>query len=865
MCCARFLEARTPSADEVNVSCAGDDDAPEGSATLDRTFSMTATDCGGNVSTATYVQAINFFDVEAPSLSLTCPNDTTVASLPDCTADLAPSLLGTPSVEATDNCDTEVAYTVDFTDDEFSFGCVGTRFYTRTFTVTAVDDCGQETSLTCTQDITVEDVTAPIISMVCPDDANIVLDGDCSWSGSSGQPSVVVNDACDPTPSLEVIYVDHDTTLQCLGDDGLAEGSFSFIRTFTATSIDACGNVATQSCDQWVSLWDSAAPSLHELETLPTDTLFLDAACETDLDPAVLPSVSAEDACDSDVAVAISHSDDPAVYEALSDGVALQIDTVAIDGAPGATTYRLYAVLNNPDDCLSAVVGEGADATWITSTAPFYQHELGAATPSSIDPVLFDLFPELEYDSWVTIGIDRTPDPSLEQAAVQVVESSPWVADFNAGGSLALNSAFGDGWFALPTSANCRPADDGRVLLAQLSTAGHLSGQVYVQVLSGGPGGPDNRYTLSFGNACTAEDGNQEGSYSFVRTWQSVAIDDCGNADTSITFQNIAVLDTTAPQLTETCGLMNGEEVILDCAGPWIFDMDPLPLPCNVEAVDNCDSEVGVARFDEIDEDAPTGGSCNKCAPTDPAPFANGLTCDNEAPESMRLFNFDGQSNASFVLETAEVSRFDVQCDSTLQVELFLTDGQEGGFHFTAEYGFAGDWDTWSSADNPYHEGMAGSYKKDCEAVYPGLPIWLDWNYFVMLDGTLEGSGAYAGSLFSLAHQPASHYFGFQVGPGANNKNEAYGAGGWFFWDGELVVNGETQGNMASSGDIFVDLDCCLPWTSDHYYAASDDCGNTTPFSYSVTNTGEVSPDGAGLSGETQHTDGPIVLGASLI
>ena len=69
---------------------------------------------------------------------------------------------------------------------------------------------------------------------------------------------------------------------------------------------------------------------------------------------------------------------------------------------------------------------------------------------------------------------------------------------------------------------------------------------------------------------------------------------------------------------------------------------------------------------------------------------------------------------------------------------------------------------------------------------------------------------------------------------------------------------------MASSGDIFVDLDCCLPWTSDHYYAASDDCGNTTPISYSVTNTGEVSPDGAGLSGETQHTDGPIVLGGGL-
>ena len=182
----------------------------------------------------------------------------------------------------------------------------------------------------------------------------------------------------------------------------------------------------------------------------------------------------AEDACDSDVSVMVSHTDDPAVYQAQSDGVALQIDTVAINGVPGTTTYRLYAVLTNPDDCLSAVVGEGADATWVTSTAPFYQHELGGVTPSSIDPILFGLYPDLEYDSWVTIGIDRVPNSSLEEGVVQVVESSPWTGTFNDGGSLALNSAFGDGWFAFTTSANCRPNDEGRVLLAQLSTSGHL-------------------------------------------------------------------------------------------------------------------------------------------------------------------------------------------------------------------------------------------------------------------------------------------------------------------------------------------------------------------------------------------------------
>ena len=276
--CGGDVSVVVTHSDEVTASCMGDDGTPQGSSTLDRTFNITATDCGGNTSTAVHVQTVNFFDIAAPSVILVCPSDTTVASAADCSADLAPSLLGMPDVVASDNCDTDVAFTTAYTDAEFSAGCIGTRFYTRTFTVTAVDDCGQETQVTCAQDITVEDVTAPLISIACPETADIVLDSDCSWSGSSGQPAVVVSDGCDPAPSLEVSYTDHDTTQLCTGDDGMFEGSISFIRTFTATSSDACGNVATESCDQLVNLWDSAAPALHELETLSTDTLFLDAS-----------------------------------------------------------------------------------------------------------------------------------------------------------------------------------------------------------------------------------------------------------------------------------------------------------------------------------------------------------------------------------------------------------------------------------------------------------------------------------------------------------------------------------------------------------------------------------------------------------
>ena len=843
--------------DQVTVSCVGDDANPEGNSTLERTFTVTATDCGGNSSTASHTQNVNFFDVDAPSLTITCPSDTAVASEEDCSADLSTGLLGLPDVVATDNCDTDVDFTISHADVASPGACDGSEVITRTFTVTAVDDCGHVATASCEQVITVLDETPPTIALVCPDDAEIYLDADCSWSGSAGQPNVIVADACDPAASYGVSYADHDTLQLCSGDDSMTEGSLSFIRTWTVTAADDCGNTSEESCDQLITLLDTLAPTNHVLETLTTDTLFLDAACSADLMPSVTPSSSAEDGCDSEVALGVTYSDDPAVYAAQSDGVALEIDTVAVNGIPGTNTYRIYAVLNNPDDHLSAVVGEGFNATWITSTAPFHQHPLGGPTPEFIDPILFDAFPELEFDSWVTIGIDGPPAAASGQAGLQVVESSPWVAAFQTGGSISLNSFYGDGWFAVPTASNGVPGPDGRVLLAQLTTSGHVSGQMYVQVLEGGPGGVDSRYTLAFGNACTDEDGAQEGSYSFMRTWQSVATDDCGNADTAVTFQNIAVLDTTAPQLTETCGLMNGETIALPCAGSEILDFDPMPLPCDVEAVDNCDTEVGIARFDEVDADAPTGSACNVCAPSVPAPFNGDLTCDLGAPESMQLFNFAGQPSAGFTLESTEVSRVVVGCDSSLSITLHLTDGEGGGFLFEADYTGGWDWDAWSGEDHP--NGVGGSYKKDCADVLPGEPIWLDWHYFVMLGGQLTGTGTYAGSSFTLSHQPANAFYGFQVGTGANNQNDQYGASGWFMWQGNVVVDGVDQGVMGSSGDIFMDLDCCLPWSATHQYVAQDDCGNATPFQYTVVNNGTLDEGGAGLSGSSQH-GGPVII-----
>ena len=107
--------------------------------------------------------------------------------------------------------------------------------------------------------------------------------------------------------------------------------------------------------------------------------------------------------------------------------------------------------------------------------------------------------------------------------------------------------------------------------------------------------------------------------------------------------------------------------------------------------------------------------------------------------------------------------------------------------------------------------------------------------YTTLESGTATGWGNYDGSHLNFMHQPASGYFGFQLGEGANNKNENYGFSQWMYYSGTfdgVTVNG--------SGDIFGDLDCCLPYDLERSYVISDCEGNTTEFAYTVSLTGEA-------------------------
>ena len=122
---------------------------------------------------------------------------------------------------------------------------------------------------------------------------------------------------------------------------------------------------------------------------------------------------------------------------------------------------------------------------------------------SPINPLLFNFMPSLEYDSWVTIGIEQTPNTALGQAEVQAV-SSPgqnWLAAFSSGGGIDIDDATGGAWFVTNDATNGIAGENLDVLVAQLTTDGEINGVINFQLFLGGDPNVDIRPTVAVSSA----------------------------------------------------------------------------------------------------------------------------------------------------------------------------------------------------------------------------------------------------------------------------------------------------------------------------------------------------------------------------
>jgi hypothetical protein len=177
----------------------------------------------------------------------------------------------------------------------------------------------------------------------------------------------------------------------------------------------------------------------------------------------------------------------------------------------GSTTYRIYLETSSAADYVSGVSTDGGSGiVELTTSSSFYMNEFGGLTVNDINPGLFAFFPELEYDSYVTVGLVSEAEGS--QSSILLSGEGTWGDSFLAGSNLSINgsnSANGDGWSVPSGATNGYAGDDNMVMLAQVTTDGDLNGSFFVNYTP--DGGAPAAFQFSFSNEmCGCTDSNAD-------------------------------------------------------------------------------------------------------------------------------------------------------------------------------------------------------------------------------------------------------------------------------------------------------------------------------------------------------------------
>jgi hypothetical protein len=151
---------------------------------------------------------------------------------------------------------------------------------------------------------------------------------------------------------------------------------------------------------------------------------------------------------------------------AMSDYVGLSFEYE--DAGNDLWTMRLYADFTSSTDQLTAVFADAQSSLYIRSENGLYQNPFGGPTSVSINPALYDVFPSLKYDSWVTIGSEDQVDNAM------LVTGIDWT-EFENGGDIEFDNGT---WFATKDDGQTVAGNDLRVLIGQFTTYGSDS-QIY--------------------------------------------------------------------------------------------------------------------------------------------------------------------------------------------------------------------------------------------------------------------------------------------------------------------------------------------------------------------------------------------------
>lgn len=155
----------------------------------------------------------------------------------------------------------------------------------------------------------------------------------------------------------------------------------------------------------------------------------------------------------------------------FSQFVGVEVEKVDNGGIVPGDTYRVYIKVKNINDQLHAVYGDASHELSIKSTKPFYQNSYGGGLSREVNRQTATENPALRYDSWVTIGLEDHYSNAVNNFIMTF-------DDFETGANLVtLDGA----WFVTPDHKQAYAGESKKILIAQLTSEGKITGVVHLQ------------------------------------------------------------------------------------------------------------------------------------------------------------------------------------------------------------------------------------------------------------------------------------------------------------------------------------------------------------------------------------------------
>ena len=217
----------------------------------------------------------------------------------------------------------------------------------------------------------------------------------------------------------------------------------------------------------------------------PDGVLNCEGACVNDSDQDGVCDENEIPGCTNPAACNFSTmaTDDDGSCEVYDEAIEVFVEAIAVHEGTGDlsgySTFRLYALMHNAEERVSAVVGLEEHPLLIEQgNGMMYQHPFGAVTPTPLTPAALSLEPEAAFDSYVALGRGHEDLPT----SVQILSGAEnWDDFFEIGLPIDISSFAGGGWYSTDTNDGLPAGEDHRVLLGQFTTLGGIQGQVSIQ------------------------------------------------------------------------------------------------------------------------------------------------------------------------------------------------------------------------------------------------------------------------------------------------------------------------------------------------------------------------------------------------